>query len=131
MNTNSFILPSVILGATLVSVGCAHDTLPWHNAHQHRHHPVARVTYACDNGLGHRVVRYPDNRTARVPYQGKHHKLSLAMSADGARYTGDDIVWWSKGSGTGSTATLYQATSNSAIGNKIAGCHEIKTSRSR
>jgi len=115
----------------MINVGCAPDTLPLNKSHHHPSHRVARVTYACDNGLGHRKVRYPDDRTALVPYQGNHHKLKLDKSASSARYIGDGIIWRSQGSGIGSTATLYKAKTNGAIGNKIAACHEIKNSRTK
>lgn len=132
MNLNILILPTVILGTALINVGCAHDTLPWHKTYHHPSHRVARVTYTCDNGLGHRKIRYPDDRTALVPYQGKRHKLKLDKTAASARYTGDGIVWRSQGSGIGSTATLYKVKTNSGNGNKkLAACHEIKTSRTQ
>lgn len=131
MKLNNLTLPAVILGTAMINVGCAHDTLPMHKSHHHPSHRVARVAYACDNGLGERKVRYPDGHTAIVPYQGDHHKLKLDKSASRARYIGDGIVWRSQGSGIGSTATLYKAKTNGAIGNKIAACHEIKNSRTK
>jgi membrane-bound inhibitor of C-type lysozyme len=36
---------------------------------------------------------------AAVPVDGKAIVLSSAPSADGAKYAGDHLVWWSKGDG--------------------------------
>ena len=54
------------------------------------------ITYACDDG---RTVRasYPDTDTAVVEVDGKSRTLKIAISASGARYTGDGVQWWTKG----------------------------------
>ncbi|WP_312160858.1 MliC family protein [Phenylobacterium sp.] len=58
---------------------------------------AAPVTvYACDDG---RTVRasYPDPDTAVVEVDGRSRNLKIAISASGARYTGDGYQWWAKG----------------------------------
>lgn len=54
------------------------------------------TTYACDDG---RTVRasYPDSETAVVEVDGASRTLKIAISASGARYTGDGVQWWTKG----------------------------------
>lgn len=59
--------------------------------------PEAKLTsYACADG---RTVRasYPDPDTAVVEIDGKSRNLKIAISASGARYTGDGYQWWTKG----------------------------------
>ncbi|MET3526961.1 MliC family protein [Phenylobacterium koreense] len=54
------------------------------------------TTYVCDDG---RTVRasYPDTETAIVEIDGRSRTLRIAISASGARYTGDGFQWWTKG----------------------------------
>lgn len=67
---------------------------------------AAPVTvYACDDG---RTVRasYPDPDTAVVEVDGKTRDLKIAISASGARYTGDGYQWWTKGMTQGQLSPL-------------------------
>lgn len=52
--------------------------------------------YHCAGG---RVVLagYPDSDHARLVIDGTGHRLAIALSASGARYTGDGWQWWTKG----------------------------------
>lgn len=54
------------------------------------------ASYVCDDG---RTVRasYPDSETALVEVDGRTRTLKIAISASGARYTGDGLQWWTKG----------------------------------
>ncbi len=63
------------------------------------------ITYACDDG---RTVRasYPDTDTAVVEIDGKRRTLKIAISASGARYTGDGYQWWTKGMTQGQLSPL-------------------------
>jgi membrane-bound inhibitor of C-type lysozyme len=60
--------------------------------------PDAQVTtYACVDGQ--RITAgYPDAQTAVVTYKDHAYTLKLAPSADGARYTGYGLQWWTRGS---------------------------------
>lgn len=67
---------------------------------------AAPVTvYACDDG---RTVKasYPDPDTAVVEIDGKSRNLKIAISASGARYTGDGYQWWTKGMTQGQLSPL-------------------------
>lgn len=59
--------------------------------------PTARViTYQCDDGRTVMAV-YPDSTTAVLTLGGQTLQLHTAVSADGARYVGNQWQWWSKG----------------------------------
>ena len=63
------------------------------------------TTYVCADG---RTVRasYPDPDTAVVDIDGKTRNLKIAISASGARYTGDGYQWWTKGMSEGQLSPL-------------------------
>ncbi len=59
--------------------------------------PDAGVTrYACADGETI-TAGYPDAQTAVVTYKDHAYTLKLARSADGARYVGYGLQWWTKG----------------------------------
>ncbi|HEX3367139.1 MliC family protein [Phenylobacterium sp.] len=54
------------------------------------------TTYVCLDGQ--RITAgYPDPRTAVVTYKDHAYTLKLAPSADGVRYTGYGLQWWTRG----------------------------------
>lgn len=59
------------------------------------------ITYVCSDGRQVQAT-YPDHDSAVLVLDGSSHRLDQAISADGARYTGDGRQWWTKG--------LHQAT---------------------
>lgn len=63
-------------------------------------------TYLCQSGAIIEVS-YPDLDTAILQYQDKTYYLQIAVSASGARYIGQDLEWWTKGSGPGSSGSLF------------------------
>jgi len=59
--------------------------------------PDAGVTaYACLDGQAV-TAGYPDPQTAVVTYQDHAYTLKRAPSADGERYTGYGLQWWTRG----------------------------------
>lgn len=54
------------------------------------------LTYACDDGRTV-LATYPDGHTAILTIERQTYRLQLAVAADGARYTGGQWQWWSKG----------------------------------
>lgn len=52
--------------------------------------------YACAGGETV-TAGYPDRETAIVAYQDHSYTLKLAHAADGARYTGYGLQWWTRG----------------------------------
>jgi membrane-bound inhibitor of C-type lysozyme len=67
--------------------------------------PPPAIVYACPDGQSVRAI-YPDTRTAVIQYRGATHTLKVAVSADGARYVGDGLQWWTKGMIHGNLAAL-------------------------
>jgi membrane-bound inhibitor of C-type lysozyme len=53
-------------------------------------------SYACEDG---RIVQagYPDRDTAVVDVGGHAYPLKAAQAADGVRYVGFGLQWWTKG----------------------------------
>lgn len=54
------------------------------------------VRYTCEDGEAVQV-RYVDQDSATVVFQGRTYELARVISASGARYAGDGLQWWSKG----------------------------------
>ena len=71
----------------------ATPTLPAHGAPA-RQPPT--LTYTCTDGQTV-TARYPDQGTAVIGIKGRSFDLSIARSADGARYTGYGWQWWTRG----------------------------------
>jgi membrane-bound inhibitor of C-type lysozyme len=65
----------------------------------------AWTSYSCSDG---QVVQaaYPDTNTALVKIKGETYTLHIAMSGSGARYTGNNWQWWTKGMRDGMLAPL-------------------------
>lgn len=70
------------------------------------------------------VASYPDRSTAVVIYQGHVQTLTAAPSADGVRYVGAGLQWWTKGMTQGSLAPLKP-------GEKIASAPGVDCTASR
>ncbi|MGB7757895.1 MAG: MliC family protein [Salinisphaera sp.] len=79
--------------------------------------------YSCSNG-GTISARYPDTDHAVVHYQGDDLPMHIAISADGARYVGNDYEWWTRGTGPDAQATLFTHAADGSTGNKVTTCHE-------
>jgi membrane-bound inhibitor of C-type lysozyme len=52
--------------------------------------------YACADGEAI-TAGYPDGQTAIVSYKDHSYTLKLARSAEGMRYTGYGLQWWTRG----------------------------------
>lgn len=93
--------------AAMAGLGLAACSKPAEQAQAPAKAPPAApvITYACDDG---RTVRasYPDTDTAVVEIDGKRRTLKIAISASGARYTGDGYQWWTKGMTQGQLSPL-------------------------
>lgn len=109
----SFIVVAVALA------GC--DTKPATNGPlpTQTSHTDTPVVYRCETG---RTVEaaYRSDETVVVRYEGKMHRTQLAVSASGARYVGDGLEWWTKG--TGSEGTLFHHQTDGTTGDVLAAC---------
>lgn len=83
----------------------------------------AAVPYLCDDG---KVldVQYPTDQSAFLQHGGKRVRLSLVLSASGARYAGGGVEWWTKGTGPGSEGTLSELSSDGTVGAVLRTCIE-------
>lgn len=93
--------------ATITALGLAACSKPAEQAKAPA--PAAKAApvtvYACDDGRSVRAS-YPDPDTAVVEIDGKSRNLKIAISASGARYTGDGYQWWTKGMSQGQLSPL-------------------------
>lgn len=78
-------------------------------------------SYRCEGGAT-LVAAYPDTDTATLRYQGRTHHLRIARSASGARYVGDGLEWWTKGSGKGSEGTLSTLGADGLGAGRLEAC---------
>lgn len=81
----------------------------------------AVATYECESGALIQAS-YLDTDHARIAYQGRTRTLTIAVSASGARYVGEGVEWWTKGSGPGSSGSLFAYQSDGASGELIETC---------
>ena len=82
--------------------------------------PANAVSYQCDSG-NRIIATYPDNETAQVKYMDDTYQMKIAISASGARYVGDGLVWWTKGN----DASMYKALNNTDTGELIENCTQV------
>ena len=82
--------------------------------------PAKAISYQCDSG-NRIIVTYPDNETAEVKYMDDTYQMKIAISASGARYVGDGLVWWTKGN----EASMYKAVNNTETGERIENCTQV------
>ena len=79
------------------------------------------VKYICDSGKPI-YINYLENGLS-LRYKGQTHRLKIASSASGARYTGDGLVWWNKGKEN----TLYKLVGQDETGNMLESCKETNS----
>ncbi|GGO66026.1 MliC family protein [Bowmanella pacifica] len=77
------------------------------------------VSYHCDSGELVEAA-YTTEQTASIRYKQRIHPLNLTVSASGAKYQGEGLIWWTKGSGPGSEAMLLNAK-----GENLENCKEV------
>ncbi len=73
------------------------------------------LSYACESGRSI-TVTYPDPATAQVSYDGREIAMRLVEAASGARYSGDDLEWWTRAREGLEEATLSRMGPNSDVG---------------
>jgi membrane-bound inhibitor of C-type lysozyme len=79
------------------------------------------VTYHCDSGV-RIIATYPNTESATIQYNDSTYDLRIAISADGARYVGHGLEWWTKGSGAGSQGTLSELKDGDTGGKRLQSC---------
>src|SRR5690554_3247731 len=95
-----------LLALLIILTGCGNSSSQNDHPDQEPVESTPRYDYQCLSGSAIQAA-YPSDSTAVVEYDGQTLQMSVALSASGARYIGDDYVWWTKGNGPGSEGTLY------------------------
>lgn len=83
--------------------------------------PSAMHSYRCESGETI-DVSYPSTEAATIRYKGQNHEMKIAVSGSGARYTGNGLEWWGKGSGAGSAGTLFRHLADGTTGESVETC---------
>lgn len=105
--------PLIIL-STLMVCGCAMQAA--------RNADAFTASYHCANGQSVQARYLPPDR-ARITIGERTIDMHLAVSADGARYVGGGLTWWTKGGGPGSRATLFTYDAGTGVtGERITTC---------
>lgn len=114
---HSLTLVPALLGALLLG-GCASTGTPATSSDSFS------AAYVCADGQHISAVYTPPDQ-ARITTAGTTVDMHIARSADGARYVGGKRVWWTKGSGPGSHATLFERAAHDTTGALITTCEQI------
>lgn len=112
-------LTLTVAALTLLGAGCSTQLRSGVNAATPA--PSAAISYQCESGA-HVRARYPDADSAVIEYRGQVHRLRIAVSASGVRYVGDGIEWWTKGTGKGSVAVVFEHEADGRSGRLIEQC---------
>ncbi|WP_100640343.1 MliC family protein [Marinobacter salexigens] len=104
----------VTLASALLLAACG-------SAPQNNTNTQAVHNYQCDSG-NTVAATYPSSDSAKIEYKGSTYSMQIAVSASGARYVGDDLEWWTKGSGSGSEGTLLHHLDDNTSGEIIESC---------
>lgn len=84
---------------------------------------ASRIAYQCESGRALQVS-YPSDTTAVVEYESQTLQMTRAVSASGARYIGEGLEWWTKGSGPESEGTLFRHESGGTTGETVEQCEQ-------
>ncbi|WP_036503288.1 MliC family protein [Nitrosococcus oceani] len=80
--------------------------------------------YQCESGKTI-MVSYPTDSTAVVEYDDRRLQMEIAVSGSGARYVGERLEWWTKGSGEGASGTLFRHLEGGTSGEAIQQCAQV------
>lgn len=81
----------------------------------------APLAYRCTSGTTIQAS-YPTDSIAFVQYGRRNIAMSIAVSASGARYVGEMLEWWTRGSGPGSEGTLLRHLPDGTSGDVLERC---------
>lgn len=110
---------TIMLASTLFVTACATSQQP--QDVQSAPSSTAKYDYVCESGETI-TVSYPDPDSAKVHYKGSTHAMQIAVSGSGARYVGNGLEWWTKGSGEGSDGLLFQHKDDDTTGRSLESC---------
>ncbi|MCP5193889.1 MAG: MliC family protein [Pseudomonadales bacterium] len=81
--------------------------------------------YRCESGETI-AATYPSTDSATVQYKSTNYNMKIAVSGSGSRYVGDELEWWTKGSGPGSEGTLFRHMTDGTSGASLELCTEFQ-----
>lgn len=82
----------------------------------------AAFVYRCASGEVVEASYRRGGDTATVRYAGRIVLMHHAISADGARFAGGGIEWWTRGSSLGSPGTMFRHRADGSTGAVIETC---------
>lgn len=82
--------------------------------------PENASSFQCDSG-NRIIVTYPSTETAEILYKQDEISMQIAPSASGARYAGEELVWWTKGQ----EGTLFKADTGNEAGMALEHCTAV------
>ena len=81
------------------------------------------LLFDCESGSLVKARYAPSGEQAQLEREGRRHLMQRAVAASGARYVGDGLEWWSKGSGAGAAGMLRTAPADgSSAGERLDTC---------
>lgn len=80
--------------------------------------------YQCKSGQTIKVS-YPTDSTAVVDYDERRFQMKIAVSGSGARYVGNGLEWWTKGTGKGASGVLLRHLKDGTSGKTIEHCTQV------
>ncbi|MBS0315690.1 MAG: MliC family protein [Proteobacteria bacterium] len=114
---------AVAIAAVAAAAALAGCTAPAPPTAANAEQPAADAwVYRCASGemVEARYRRSDDTLTVR--YTGQLVLMHHAISADGARYAGEGLEWWSRGSNIGAPGTLFRHEADGSTGAVIETC---------
>ena len=81
-------------------------------------------TYQCKSGKTIKAS-YPTDSTAVVEYDNRVLEMKIAVSGSGARYVGEKLEWWTKGSGQRASGTLFRHLEDGTSGEAVEQCAQV------
>jgi membrane-bound inhibitor of C-type lysozyme len=113
------LIPAIAIGTLLSIAACAPRQKEASSA------PAAAsattTTYRCESGVSI-LATYPNTESATIRYKDSTYAMRIAISADGARYVGGGLQWWTKGAGAGSHGMLSESKDGNPGGKSLETC---------
>ncbi|PID46002.1 MAG: hypothetical protein CSB47_06380 [Proteobacteria bacterium] len=112
------VIPLLALSSALLISSCDNASQPKEEAST-----STKYSYQCKSGEVV-VATYPSDSTSTVTYKDRTYNMSVAVSGSGARYVGEGLEWWTKGTGSGSEGMLLHHKADGTSGEVIENCTE-------
>jgi len=81
-------------------------------------------TYQCKSGKTI-IASYLTDSTVVVDYDNRVLEMKITVSGSGARYVGEKLEWWTKGSGQHASGTLFRHLEDGTPGEAVEHCEQI------